>query len=370
MTGAALAPPQCFDEAKRAPAQVEAERDRALDAPADRAHAGPGKSIMARTLSRDLEEPDGPILLIGGEGFVGRHLAALLRARYVASAVLAMDRPSLDLTDESSVAAALVEHAPSAVVNLAGMAAPAQAARAGRAAWDLHLHAVEGLGRAILEHVPRAWLVQIGSGLAYGRTAFHGRPVRESEAMEPMDLYGASKAAGDLVLGAMASKGLRVARMRPFNHTGAGQARGFAVPDFAIQIARIEAGLQEPVLSVGNLEASRDFLHVDDVVAAYADVVAAGMAGRLERGVVFNVASGEPVAMRAVISRLLDLSKVPIELRSDPTRMRPSDLPTIAGDAGALRAATGWAPRRSLDDALRDVLETERAAFAAGTTRP
>ncbi|PRY92818.1 GDP-4-dehydro-6-deoxy-D-mannose reductase [Hasllibacter halocynthiae] len=306
------------------------------------------------------------ILVIGAAGFVGSHLVTALRARYGEAAVISAGRgmrsgngKALDVTDGAAIHAAIDAYAPTDVVNLAGLAAPAEAARLERAAWNLHVHAAADLGEVLLKRRPEARLIHIGSGLAYGRTALHGRPVREDEPLEPMDTYGVTKAAGDLALGALAGRGLRVVRMRPFNHTGAGQRTGFAVPAFAAQIAEIEAGAKEPVLDVGNLDAARDFLHVSDVVDAYATVIDAGDA--VTDGRALNVASGRAVPMREVLSRLLALSEREITVQQDPARQRPSDLPTVAGDAAALHGVTGWQPRATLDDALHDVLEHERA---------
>lgn len=253
----------------------------------------------------------------------------------------------------------LDEVRPSHVVNLAGIAVPGNAAQAEAAAWSLHLHAVIDLGRAILETCPKAWLLQVGSGLAYGRTARHGRPLRESEALEPMDTYGASKAAGDQAIGALTESGLRAVRLRPFNHTGPGQSADFSVPAFARQIARIEAGCRPAVLNVGNLDTARDFLDVRDVAEAYSALIGCG--DDLVSGTIFNVASGRAVKMRDILDRLLAMSGARIEIRPDPARQRASDLATIAGDASALGAATGWAPSRDLDRTLRDVLEDQRA---------
>lgn len=315
-------------------------------------------------------EAEPRILVIGAEGFVGRRLMGVLEDRFGAGAAFGAGREpvgeavALDLAEDRSVRAALGRVAPSHVVNLAGIAAP-QAARAdARLAWETHVFGVERLGRAMLDLCPEAWLLNVGSGLAYGRSALAGRALSEADPLEPMDPYGLTKAAGDLAVGALAQEGLRAVRLRPFNHSGPGQSADFALPAFAGQIARIEAGRQEPVLEVGNLDAARDFLHVDDVAEAYAAVIAA--TGGLEPGAALNVASGEAARIGALLERLVALSEAEIEVRTDPARQRPSDLPTIAGDAGALRRATGWAPRRSLDDMLGDVLAACRASVAGG----
>lgn len=304
------------------------------------------------------------VLVIGAGGFVGRHLVAELRARHGERAVIGAGRVDadlpLDILDGAALRRVLSEVRPTHVVNLAGIAVPAEAAQAESAAWALHLHAVLDLGRAILEIRSEAWLLQVGSGLAYGRTARHGRPIHETEAMEPMDVYGASKAAGDIAIGAVAEAGLRVVRLRPFNHSGPGQTTEFVVPAFARQIAEIEAGLRPPVLDVGNLESARDFLDVRDVVKAYSTLIL--RSEDLDANSVLNVASGRPVVMRDILDRLLSMSTERIEVRHDPARHRVGDVRTICGDAAALKAATGWVPERDLDHMLHDVLQAQRAA--------
>ena len=308
------------------------------------------------------------ILVIGAAGFVGRHLLTALEAEHGRDAAIGAGRGgaqvALDVLDGGAMRRTLEAVRPTHVVNLAGIAVPGEAAADEAAAWSLHLDAVVDLGRAILERCPEVWLLQVGSGLAYGRTARHGRPVREDEALEPIDIYGASKAAGDVAIGALASSGLRVVRLRPFNHTGPGQTADFVVPAFARQIARIEAGLHPPVIEVGNLGSARDFLDVRDVAGAYAAVIR--RAGSLEAGIALNVASGRATVIRDLLDRLLAMSTARIEIRSDPARQRAGDLATISGDTSALRVATGWEPSVGLDRMLRDVLEAQRAAIAPG----
>ncbi|SPJ25499.1 NAD-dependent epimerase/dehydratase family protein [Palleronia abyssalis] len=305
------------------------------------------------------------ILVIGARGFVGRHLVALLEKEHGPDAVIATgrdgeaDQRRLDIRDTDMTRVALEEIRPTHVVNLAGLAAPAEARRLESAAWELHVHAPLALGRLLGETCPEAWLLHVGSGLAYGRQALHGAPVRETEPLEPMDPYGATKAAGDIAVGALASEGIRVVRLRPFNHTGPGQSEDFAIPAFAAQIARIEAGQSAPVLSVGNLEAARDFLHVSDVVHAYAALIRAS--DKLVSGDIYNVASGTPQVMRTLLERLLTLSTARIEIRTDPARQRASDLPTIAGAATRLEERTGWRPRIGCDEMLSDVLRDCRS---------
>jgi GDP-4-dehydro-6-deoxy-D-mannose reductase len=311
------------------------------------------------------------VLITGACGFVGPYLAEALRRVCDEVAIVAtgttpevhsrLGRVSaLDVTDFAAVTAAIDRYQPTHVFNLAGLAAPAAAAANPKAAWQVHVHGVLNLAHAILEKVPDCWLLNAGSGLVYGESAKPGLPLDENTLLVPIDEYGVSKAAADLAVGALTRRGLKSIRLRPFNHTGARQAETFVIPAFAMQIAKIEAGLAPPVISVGNLDAERDFLDVRDVVDAYA-LVAVSVSSSLEPGLILNVASGVPQRIGNALERLLAKSCVKIRVEQDPIRLRPSDLPRIVGDAGRLRQRLGWAPKHTFDDTLATVLDSCRS---------
>lgn len=302
------------------------------------------------------------ILVIGAGGFVGRHLcAALASGDYGEADVIATGRDHgdaehvLDLADTDGLAAAMRRFDPSHVVNLAGISAPMQARENPGMAWHLHAIAPEALGRVLGEVSPEAWLLHVGSGMVYGRAALSGEALSEDATLMPMDVYGVTKAAGDLALGALAEEGVKTMRLRPFNHTGPGQSEDFALPAFAMQIARIEAGLNEPGLFVGNLDAERDFLDVVDVVDAYCRLILHAPA--VEPGAVFNVASGTGHRIGDLLDMMIEASDRKIEIVSDPERQRPSNIPRMVGKSDALTNATGWTPRMNAADIVRRVLE-------------
>jgi len=310
------------------------------------------------------------ILITGAAGFVGSHLLAALTQVCENIQIFATSKTlvhhtaygtieALDVLDGAAVDRAIQRYAPTHILHLAGVAAPSAANAEPRLAWDTHLGSALNLGEAILAHAPECWLLHIGSGLVYGDSAKSGKPLDEDAVLAPSDEYGASKAAADLALGAMAQRGLKCIRLRPFNHSGPGQSDAFVIPGFAMQIARIEADLVPPLLKVGNLDAERDFLDVRDVAEAYA--LATRQATSLQTGTILNIASGTPRRIGAILESLLARSRVKINVVHDPARMRPSDIPRMIGNADRARQVLAWSPRHPFDDMLQNVLDDCRA---------
>ena len=295
------------------------------------------------------------ILVTGAAGFVGRHLLAQLAADFPQASVHAA---RMDITDADAVVAAVRAARPDAVVHLAGVSAIPEAQREPELAWRVNLLGTLGLARALLAHAPGASFVHAGSADAYGASFRSGLPLDEGALLAPLNTYAATKAAADLALGAMAGEGLRVVRLRPFNHTGPGQSDAFVLPAFARQVAAIAAGRQEPVLRVGALDAQRDFLDVRDVCAAYSACLA--QSEGIAPGTVLNLASGTPRRIGAVLDELLAIAGVAARIEADPARLRRADIPLACGDARRARALLGWEPRIRWERTLGDVLEDWR----------
>ena len=297
------------------------------------------------------------ILVTGAGGFVGGWMTARLAAALPGAAVVAAGR-SLDVTRAGEVDALISGFRPTAVIHLAGVSSPVKARAEARTAWDVNLFGTMNLAEAVMRHAPEARFVQAGSSEVYGGS-FNaaGGTVDEGAPLHPLNPYATTKASADLLLGEMAEAGLQAVRFRPFNHTGPGQTTAFAVPAFAAQIAAVERGEREPVMRVGNLDARRDFLDMRDVVEAY---LLAVTGPALPRGVVLNIASGEPRRMGDVLDALLALSRVAIRVVPDPALMRPSDVPVTAGNAARARLLLGWGPSIPWDTTLRDVLDDQR----------
>jgi GDP-4-dehydro-6-deoxy-D-mannose reductase len=178
-------------------------------------------------------------------------------------------------------------------------------------------------------------------------------PIKESNPLRPLSPYAVSKVGQDyLAYQYFQSYGLRTVRTRGFNHTGPRRGEVFVSSNFARQVARIEAGLQEPVVRVGNLDAVRDFTDVRDMVRAYWLAATRGRPGE-----VYNVASGQGITVRELLDRLLAMSRIEVGVEVDPERLRPSDVEVLIGDSSRFRADTGWEPRIPLEQTLRDLLD-------------
>jgi GDP-4-dehydro-6-deoxy-D-mannose reductase len=229
--------------------------------------------------------------------------------------------------------------------------------------WDTlenNIRAELNLLEAVQQSARDVRVLVIGSNEEYGAPKAEELPLTEESPLRPNNPYAVSKVGQDFLgLQYHLAYGLPIARVRPFNHTGPGQSPRFVVPAFASQIARIEAGLQEPVMKVGNLEAARDFSDVRDIVRAYHLAVTQG-----EPGEVYNLASGRPQSVRGVLETLLGYARVEIRVERDPNRYRPVDVPVVYGSAEKFHRLTGWEPQIPFEQTLRDTLEYWRAQVA------
>lgn len=296
------------------------------------------------------------ILVTGAGGFVGGHLLPRLRAAFPEAEIATpgLNGGTFDIRDAHAVAELVRDTRPDACIHLAAIAVVSAARLDPNLAWQVNLHGTLNLATAIVGHAPDCLLLYPSSAECYGGSFRAGNPLDESAPLAPLNAYGATKAAADLALGAMAGEGLRVIRARPFNHTGAGQTTGLVVPAFARQVARIAAGLQPPVMHVGALDPMRDFLDVRDVCDAY--IACLAHAGTVASGTIFNIASGIPRRIGDVLATLLALAGIAPEIEVSSDLLRKADIPTASGDSGAARVALGWSPVIAWEDTLRDVL--------------
>jgi GDP-4-dehydro-6-deoxy-D-mannose reductase len=209
-------------------------------------------------------------------------------------------------------------------------------------------------------------VVQIAcSSEQYGLVHPEEAPIKETNPLRPLSPYAVSKVAQDyLGYQYFQSYGLKAVRTRGFNHTGPRRGHVFVTSNFCSQVAAIEAGLQEPVIRVGNLEAIRDFTDVRDMVRAYWLAVT-----KAKPGEVYNIATGTGIHIREMLDLVLSYSKVEVKIETDPERLRPSDVEILIGDASKFKADTGWEPRIPFEQTVQDLLNYWRQRFATRKRR-
>ena len=309
------------------------------------------------------------VLITGVTGFAGSHLVDHILAEHPECEISGIVRwrsrteniehlrgrfneVECDLRDASSVRTVVENVRPDRIFHLAAQSFVPTSFTAPMESLETNvlgqLHLFEAVRRVKL--TPR---IQIAcSSEEYGFVYENEVPITESNPFRPLSPYAVSKVSQDL-LGYQyhESYGLDVVRTRGFNHTGPRRGPVFVCSDFSKQIAEIEAGNREPVMHVGNLEAKRDFTDVRDMVRAYWLALE-----HCEGGEAYNLASGRTWAIQEVLDMLLSMSSVEIEVREDPARMRPSDVPLLLGDASRFREATGWSPEIPFETTLRDLL--------------
>lgn len=318
-------------------------------------------------------------LVTGASGFVGGHLCEHLVAqgdlvvglsasgrwpRKLAhlDASVRLERGNLADVEESEFVDWLRRKQPEVIYHLAAQSNPSESLSDPRGTWALNLggalNLLEAVRAAALEPAPRVILVS--SGVCYGNPAPEHLPVTEDCPLRPMNPYAASKAAADLLgIQQVLAHGTDVVIVRPFNHAGPRQSPAYVLAGLALQVVEVEAGRKQAV-DVGNLDVVRDFTDVRDVVYGYRLLATRGKAGEI-----YNLGSGRGTKLADALDHLRSLARTPVEVRVDPTRVRPVDQPLLVADATKLRAATGWAPRFAIEQTLADTLEHFRRVQAA-----
>lgn len=306
------------------------------------------------------------VLVTGAAGFAGQVLIdRLVRARYVVTGTyLPGDVPPsidgvewlpLDVTRADSVAAA-VANGPDAVVHLAALASNAAARKDPGRAWEVNAAGTARLAEALGEQRLAGadpLLLHISTSEVYGAVP-PGHAITEDDPVQPVSPYAASKAGAELSVEEVSRRtGLRAIIARPFTHTGPTQSDVYVIPAWARQL-RAASRQAHATVRTGNLDPVRDFLDVRDVADAYVALLAKGVPGS-----VYNIASGIGRPLRDIFSRLAVITGSPAVPEPDPALQRRADLPWLVGDAGRLRAATGWQPRISFDQTLQDVVNAQ-----------
>ena len=318
-------------------------------------------------------------LITGVSGFVGSHLAEyLLDRKYSIAGTYLIDKSlenlpgfadrlelfQVDLRQKESIKKVVWAAQPKWIFHLAAFSSVGFSFQRPEEALLNNFVSTLNVLEAVREMSDRPKVLLVSSSDIFGKVENKWLPLKGKEPWAPRSPYAASKGAADLIGQAyFHSFKIPVYHALAFNHTGPRQGPGFAVPDFASQIAQIEAGAAPPVLSVGNLKSRRDFSDVRDVVRGYELVLKKGKPSE-----VYTFCSGKDRPVEKVLKMLLRLSKVKIKVKSDPARARPSEIPVLRGDFSKAKRELGWKPSIKLEKTLADTLDYWRARNHSGET--
>ncbi len=307
-------------------------------------------------------------LIIGAGGFVGGYLAECLHDEFDMG-VHATKLPDtqtqedlsflgervyeLDILNKSDIVELLYAVRPDYIFHLAAQSSVSVAWKNPTLTIDVNIKGSVNVMDAVRELYYKPRVLLVGSGEEYGHILEGETPISEDTKLRPGNIYAATKVCQNMI-GSIYSKAydMELMLIRAFNHVGPKQSPIFVMSDFCKQVADIEKGKKEPVMYVGNLAAKRDFTDVRDVVRAYGLLALKGRAGET-----YNVGSGNAIEIRKMLDMIIGMSTKNIEVRVDPNKIRPVDVPVIEADISKIKSETGWEPRIPLGQTIKEILD-------------
>jgi len=306
------------------------------------------------------------ILITGGTGFVGTHLVKELVAQgtapekihvttlkkasphYLGDLIPESNFHEADLTNSETVAELFKSLLPAFIYNLAGFSAPGASLEKKSLTLSVNTMIQLNALEAMVAFTPESRLLSIGSGTEYAPS---NKPLKETDPLGPSNPYAVSKVTQDMLAGSYAAQGLDIVRVRPFNHIGEYQERGFVVADFAYQITQeIEKGLKNEI-NVGNLDVRRDFTDVIDIVKGYILLMNVAPSGEI-----YNLGSGKDIPILELLKKLQGLSTVNFNINIDDSKKRKNENDLSVADISKIKQL-GWEPTIPLDTTLERIVK-------------
>lgn len=269
-----------------------------------------------------------------------------------------------DLRDANSINELVRKVRPDFVFHLAAQSFPKTSFSSAEDTLDTNIQGTVRVLESLRNYAPKAVIHVCASSEVFGRVSKKDLPINEECNFHPASPYAISKVGTDLIGRFYAEAyGMMIMTTRMFTHTGPRRGDVFAESSFAKQIALIEAGFQEPVVNVGNLDSLRTFSDVRDAVRAYHLLVTKNPV----RGAYYNIGGDYTASVREMLASLLALSQCRdrIQIQIDRERMRAIDADLQVPDTTKFRQHTGWRPEISFETTMIDLLNYWRKRIAA-----
>lgn len=304
------------------------------------------------------------VLVTGMAGFVGSHLTELLlekkekivglywntnldNLKHIKKKLTLLE---CDVADFKSVHRIIKKIEPQEIYHLAAISSVGKSFSEPIFTFKINFGGVQNILEAVRRENVKPRILIPNSADMYGKVSAQDLPIKETQTLHPLSPYAISKTCADILAEQFFKVyQIPVIRTRSFNHTGPRQALGFVIPDFASQVTRIDLGLQEPVLKVGDLKAQRDISDVRDIVLGYYLLMKKGKPGEA-----YNLGSGKIYNLKKILQYLVSLSSRKIKIQIDQSRLRKIDITALQADIGKIKKETGWNPKIPLQKTLQD----------------
>ena len=293
-------------------------------------------------------------LITGVSGFVGNYLSReLLSNNYEVYGTDINERIpegvnffKANLLEKEKLSKAVKSIRPDVVFHLAAQSSVKKGWEEPELTFDVNVNGT----RNVLDSVGKgAKVLIISSADVYGIPA--KVPINEKAELNPISPYGESKLKQEKLALDYCGKGYQIIISRSFTHTGPGQAPKFVCSEFAKQVADIEKGSKKEALT-GDLSITRDFSDVRDIVKAYVMAVE-----KAKSGEIYNICSGKGFMLKEALDILAGMSDADIKVRQDKNKLRKNEIPVLIGDNTKFCKATGWKPKISFEQTLKDLLD-------------
>jgi len=289
------------------------------------------------------------LLLVGGTGFVGTHMAQHCSGRFD---VVTSGR-EVDVCNPDQVESLISRVQPDDVVHLAAITTLKESFENPRATYDINFGGTLNILMALRTSGFAGRFLFVSSSEVYGRLSEGDLPVAEARPVKPMSPYAVAKIAAEALSYQWSqTEQFKIVIARPFNHIGPGQSERFAIADFGRQVAMIKLGLMEPIICVGDIDTTRDFTDVRDITDAYERLLDLGQSGEI-----YNVCSGTERSVRSLIERMCQLSGISVEIKTDSQRFRASEQRRVRGNNSRIVETTGWSALHTIDQTLKDIVD-------------
>lgn len=295
------------------------------------------------------------IFVTGSTGFVGTSLLQHV-ALNCPNAVCIQAGQKLEVRNSESIDIILDEIKPDWVIHLAAQSFVPQSFIDPLETYQINFNGTLNVLQSLKKHNFQGRMLYVGSGDQYGQVEPSDLPISEIQPLKPRNPYAVSKVAAEMLCYQWSqTESLDIVMARPFNHIGPGQHPRYVVPGFARQIAKIKMGLKPPVIETGNLDVTRDFTDIRDIVRAYIMLLESGKSGET-----YNVCSGKEVLIADILHKFLEIAGVSVDIVANPNLIRANEQKRSCGNAEKIVNHTGWQPTISLTKTLCDILAEQQ----------